>query len=93
MTPAASSSPTPTASVSATWGELGVIAWEPPEEKSFFGVEGAQIVIGVGIPVGAILIVGFGVLMYRYRRALRAEMRQSLKSTSVADASDTGMGV
>jgi hypothetical protein len=92
-TPLQSRTPTPTASVSATWGELAAPVWDGDDQKSGLTIEGAQIVIGAGIPVGLILILGFSVLLCRYRRAMHAEMRQSLKSGSMSDASGTGMGI
>jgi hypothetical protein len=52
-----------------------------------------KVVIGVGIPIGIILVVGFGFLINRYRGAVEADMNQQLKEFSASEAESTGMGV
>jgi hypothetical protein len=92
-TPIASRSPSPSASISASWGEPQPPVWEGPAEESQFDKAPAQIVMGVGIPIGLILIVAFSLLLYRFRRKAQADMEQRLRSSSATDASATGMGV
>jgi hypothetical protein len=93
-----SSTPTASATASASWGEIIDVPWyggNEPEaaESKISPITVGNIVIGVGMPVGVILILGFAVLIHRYRTALRADMTRRLRSDSQTDASATGMGV
>jgi hypothetical protein len=84
-------SPTATASVSATWGDLPEAPWlDLAEGEAASSANVAGIIVGVGIPVGAILIVAFSFLLWRYRRAVRADMTQHLRTGSSSQVSAGG---
>jgi hypothetical protein len=92
-----SASPTPSATASASWGEIIDIPWyadEGPQaaEDAITGVTISKIVIGVGLPVGVLLIAAFGYLIHRYRNAVRADMTRQLRSDSQTNPA-TGLGV
>jgi hypothetical protein len=91
-------SPSPSATASASWGEVVDVPWyEDPgidaAEEGVNSVTVGKIVIGVGIPVGLILVVGFGFLIHRYRGALKADMNQRLKTSSASEAGEPGMAI
>jgi hypothetical protein len=97
-TAAVTDTPTASATASASWGEVVDVPWQgdPGIETADEGVSQVtvgKIVIGVGIPIGIILIVGFGFLIHRYQGALRADMRQQLTESSAAEPGSTGMGI
>jgi hypothetical protein len=94
----ASQSPTASATASASWGEIIDVPWyvgEVPEadEGGVSTITVGRIIIGVGMPVGVILIAGFAFLIHRYRVAVRVDMSRRLKSDSQTDPGSTGMGV
>jgi hypothetical protein len=85
-------SPTASATLSATWGEAADVPWfELPDNQAQADVDAPAIVIGVGIPVGAILIVGFSILLWRYRRAAREDMNQRLRTGSSSQGQPSGI--
>jgi hypothetical protein len=93
-----SGSPTATATASASWGEIVDIPWDLVDvpdagESAMSSVTISKLVIGVGLPVGIILIVGFAFLIHRYRVAVRADMVRRLKSDVQTDTSGAGMGI
>jgi hypothetical protein len=93
-----SSSPTASATASASWGEIIEVPWYAGEVPEADGgklspITIGNVVIGVGLPVGIILIAAFAFLIHRYRSALRADMTQRLRVDSQTDASASGMGV
>jgi hypothetical protein len=93
-------SQTPTASPteSASWGAVVDLPWyvDPGIEDAESGVSSesvSKVVIGVGIPVGIILIVAFAFLISRYRRAVVADMAQRLKSSNASEAGASRIAV
>jgi hypothetical protein len=95
-TPSESQSPTATPTESASWGEIIDVPWfeNEPLDTANEGVNPitvGKIVIGVGIPIGVIMVVGFGFLLAKYRRAVREDMDQRLKSASASEAGEMGM--
>jgi hypothetical protein len=96
-TPTASRSPTPTPTATASWGEIIDIPWfeNDPLDNAESGVSPitvGKVVVGVGIPIGIILVAAFGFLLARYRRAVRDDMNQRLRSSSASEAGSTGLG-
>jgi hypothetical protein len=94
----ATSSPTPSATASASWGDVVDLPWyEDPgvdnAESEITSVEIGRIVIAVGVPIGVILVIGFGFLIHRYRMAVREDMTQQLRSATGSEAGATGMGL
>jgi hypothetical protein len=87
QTAAPSASPTATATASASWGEIMDVPWYPgdvaeADEAKLSAITIGNIIIGVGLPVGVILIAAFAYLIHRYRAAVRADMTQQLRSDS-----------
>jgi hypothetical protein len=96
VTADATKSPTPSATASASWGEIVDLPWyEDPgideADEGVSSIEVGKIIIGVGIPIGVFLIIAFAVLIHRYRRAVEADMNQRLKSSNASDAGATGL--
>jgi hypothetical protein len=96
QTAQASSTPTASATASASWGEIIDVPWMvsdvPQAADDMSSITVGKIVIGVGAPIGVILIAGFAFLIHRYRIAIRADMNRRLQSDSQTDPS-TGMGI
>jgi hypothetical protein len=98
QTAAATQSPTASATASASWGEIIDVPWyvdEAPQadEGGMSSITVGKIIIGVGMPIGVVLIAAFTFLIHRYRIALRADMTRRLKSDSQTEPGSTGMGV
>jgi hypothetical protein len=97
-TPVETQSPTATPTATASWGEIIDVPWfeNDPLDSAESGVSPitvGKIVIGVGIPIGIILVAAFAFLLSKYRRAVREDMDQRLNSSSASEAGATGMGV
>jgi hypothetical protein len=97
-TPVASGSPTASATPSASWGEIIDLPWyeedsQEARDDAISPVTIGKLILVIGLPVGVLLVLGFGFLTHRYRMALRADMMQRLKSESQTDPSSTGMGI
>jgi hypothetical protein len=97
-TPPPTQSPSPSPTESASWGAVVDLPWyqDPGIDAAEEGVDSVtvgKIVIGVGIPVGMILVAGFGFLIYRYRGALKADMNQRLKASSASEPGEPAVAV
>jgi hypothetical protein len=94
----ATETPTASPTESASWGAIVDLPWynDPGIEAAEEGVNSVtvgKIVIGVGIPIGIILVIAFGFLINRYQRALRADMSQRLKESSASELGSAGTRV
>jgi hypothetical protein len=98
LTPRPTGTPTASPSISASWGAIVDIPWREPygfdtANEGVNQVTVGKIVIGIGIPIGVILILGFGFLIHRYQHAIRADMMEQLQSSSASELGSTGTGI
>jgi hypothetical protein len=84
-------SPTASGSASASWGEVDNIPWlDPNDNEAASSVNAPAIVIGLGVPIGIILIAAFSFLLWRYSRAVKIEMNEQLRRESLSQVPSPG---